>query len=132
MQKFSKQRELIKDAVLGTKAHPTASDVYLSLKDSCPNISLATVYRNLNILSDSGIINKISVPNEGDRFDGQIGEHYHIICDTCGRIYDVDLPHAFDIDKRISDQTGFWVKSHQLIVRGICKNCIQNNIERGQ
>ena len=69
--KYSRQRESIKDYLMHTNAHPTADMVYLHVKEQFPNISLGTVYRNLNLLSDMGEIIKISTPDGADRFDGR-------------------------------------------------------------
>ena len=75
--KYSRQRESIKDYLMHTNAHPTADMVYLHVKEQFPNISLGTVYRNLNLLSDMGEIIKIPTPDGADRFDGRTVPHYH-------------------------------------------------------
>ena len=77
--KYSKQRELIYEAVLQNPVHPTADNVYTLIREENPNVSLGTVYRNLNLLSDNGLLRKIAMPNAPDRFDGRIDEHYHMI-----------------------------------------------------
>ena len=69
--KYSKQRASIKEYLLHTTAHPTADTVYLHIKEEFPNISLGTVYRNLNLLADIGEALRIPTPAGGDRFDGR-------------------------------------------------------------
>ena len=79
--KYSRQRESIKHYLMTTKEHPTADTVYMHVKKEFPNISLGTVYRNLNLLTDIGEAIKISTPDGGDRFDGRIEPHNHFLCD---------------------------------------------------
>ena len=75
--KYSRQREAIKDYLSSVTTHPTADTVYLNVKQEFPNISLGTVYRNLNLLAEIDDAIKISTPNGGDRFDGRTMPHYH-------------------------------------------------------
>ena len=84
--KYSKQRASILEYLSGTHSHPTADMVYLHVKEEFPNISLGTVYRNLNLLADIGEITKIPTPDGGDRFDGRTDSHYHVICSGCGNV----------------------------------------------
>ncbi len=81
ISKYSRQRELIYKTVIENKVHPTAEFVYNYLKKDNPQLSLGTVYRNLQQLSDNGEINRLSIPNQPDRFDGVIEEHYHAVCE---------------------------------------------------
>lgn len=121
--KFSKQRELIKETVVENNIHPTADDVYAMLKPNNPNLSLGTVYRNLTVLADHGIINRLQIPNGSDRFDGQMYEHYHVICNECGKIFDIKLSLLNELDEKIKKETGITAVSHQLIINGICSEC---------
>ena len=70
--KYSRQRESIKNYLASTTEHPTADTVYMHVKEEFPNISLGTVYRNLNLLTDLGEAVKITTPDGGDRFDGDV------------------------------------------------------------
>ena len=121
--KYSKQRELIKNAVLNSSYHPTAEDIYKVLKKDNPNLSLGTVYRNLNLLSNMGEINKISISNASDRYEKIISEHQHVVCLECGEIFDIELPLNNDITRYVSEKTGVEVSSLDIIVNGICKDC---------
>jgi len=89
--KYSRQREAIKHYLASTKEHPTADTVYLHVKEDFPNISLGTVYRNLNLLTDIGEAIKIPTPDGGDRFDGNVIPHNHFLCTICGRLLDLEL-----------------------------------------
>ena len=80
MLKYSKQREAIKNFLVTRYDHPTAETVYLNIRKEFPNISLGTVYRNLNLLAEIGEIQKLSSGIGPDRFDGNPAPHYHFIC----------------------------------------------------
>ncbi len=89
---YSKQRELIIDALRRTDQHPTAETVYRTLKGEHPRLSLATVYRNLNQLCETGVIKKLHVADSPDRFDGNVEPHYHLCCKDCRQIIDIAVP----------------------------------------
>ncbi len=118
--KYSKQRELIYEQLKSNPIHPTAEEVYLQLKPHHPNISLATVYRNLNKLAESSIIKKIQGLDASDRFDHNTHEHYHFICEKCRRVYDVNLELLSYINDKVKDHN---IKSFDLLLKGICNNC---------
>lgn len=121
--KYSKQRELIKAVVMLDRLHLTADDIYSRLKPANPSLSLGTVYRNLSALTESGVINKISMPGGSDRYDGDISEHYHVVCVGCGDIRDVEYSLLDDLDAKIETLTGVKIVSHQLLVNGLCRSC---------
>ena len=124
MKKYSKQREAIMQALCATDMHPTAADVYRMVKESIPNISLGTVYRNLTDLKQSGKIAGIMCDGV-ERFDGKTFAHLHLHCDKCQKIYDLMLkePDFSDIAK----ENGFSVSNTVLLLNGVCKNCKNNN-----
>ena len=84
----SKQRNRILELLRSTDRHPTADWLYLQLKSEFPNLSLGTVYRNLEILSESGEIQKLELGSAQKRFDGVAENHYHIRCIQCDRVDD--------------------------------------------
>ncbi len=122
--KFSRQREIILKYVRDSHNHPTADEVYTALKKNSPELSLGTVYRNLNRLSGLGIIKKIPIADGSDRFDGRTDRHWHFICDSCGGVYDVDyaLP---DVESAVKMQSGHKVTIVTLSLRGICRDCLE-------
>ena len=89
--RMTKQRQVILEELRKVKTHPTADDMYQMLRKKMPKISLGTVYRNLEILSESGIIQKLDVGGTQKRFDGDISIHSHVRCVDCGRVGDIDL-----------------------------------------
>ena len=89
--KYSRQREAIKEYLSKTKEHPTADTVYMNIRDTYPNISLGTVYRNLNLLAEQGEILRINCQDGCDRYDGNPKLHYHFLCKGCGRVLDIEM-----------------------------------------
>ena len=83
--KYSRQRESIKACLMGRKDHPTADALYTSIREQFPNISLGTVYRNLNLLVELGEIRKLSCGDGTDHFDYDTSPHYHYVCKKCGK-----------------------------------------------
>ncbi|QHQ60146.1 transcriptional repressor [Anaerocolumna sedimenticola] len=127
--KFSRQRESIKEYLSQTKEHPTADTVYMHIREKYPNISLGTVYRNLNLLVDLGEIIKLSPGNGSDRFDGNPLPHYHFVCTECSCVQDLDIvPGALDHINRIAE-AGFngEIQGHSVFFYGKCSNCKLNN-----
>lgn len=86
---YSKQRDLILNIVKSTDVHPTAEWVYQEARKVMPKIGIATVYRNLNALTEMGAIRKVTGPDNLDRFDGFTENHYHMACVCCGRLMDL-------------------------------------------
>ncbi len=119
--KYSKQRELIFNAVKKHKVHPTADMIYSVLKTENPNLSLGTVYRNLNQLSDNGDIIKVKIPGGADRFDCTVHEHYHFVCESCGKILDIEKEMVFDDLNKVID--GNEITACEICLKGICKDC---------
>ena len=120
---YSRQRELVFQAVLKNPIHPTADAVYEQVRRENPKISLGTVYRNLNFLSEMGMLRKISMPVGSDRFDGRLDEHYHMACTCCGRVFDVECATLEELDRQILEHQGFRVQKRHLLLTGLCKEC---------
>ncbi len=89
MLKHSVQRDSILNFLSARHDHPTAETIYLGVRQELPNISLATVYRNLTLLDDIGLIQRIRTGNGPDRFDGHPEPHNHFICRECGKVIDL-------------------------------------------
>ena len=88
--RYSKQRNLILEIVRSSTSHPTAEWIFQEAKKSIPTIGIATVYRNLKILTEAGMIRKVSTVDGVERYDGSIGRHYHFRCRRCGGILDLE------------------------------------------
>ncbi len=127
--KYSRQRESIKDYLNRTYDHPTAETVYLNVKNDYPNISLGTVYRNLNLLAEMGEALKISTPNGGDRFDGHTHPHYHFCCNKCGRVMDLELGDLSYINREAEKNFDGTIENHSMLFYGTCSKCQEDNIK---
>ena len=121
---YSKQREIILKTLQSNVVHPTAEYLYSILKETEPNISLATLYRNLNQLAENDIIKKIDGLDSSSHFDHNTHQHYHFICEKCKRVFDISADVAPDIVQKAEQQTGFLIKKHDIIFNGICKECL--------
>ncbi len=123
--RYSKQRELILNTVLHNRIHPTAENVYKLLKDDYPELSLGTVYRNLNFLAENNMLKKINVPDGSDRFDGTLSRHQHLICRKCGKVSDISIDELMAIKSSILKNTGFEIDIDTLAFEGICGECAE-------
>ena len=121
--KNSKQRDAVLETVQQMGTHPTAEEVYREVVSRYPNISLATVYRNLNLLSEMGKIQKLPVPSGADRFDRRVEHHYHVFCVNCGQLFDAGVEYFQEIDEEIAKKTGCIILGHEIVFQGVCKNC---------
>ena len=119
------QRSLVLGAVRELRCHATADEIYKTIVKKHPGIGRGTVYRNLSRLSDSGDIRKIAMPLGADRYDHICHEHYHARCVTCGRVVDVKMKHIAGLERRIKDANGFMFTGHDVIFRGVCRECAQ-------
>lgn len=124
VKRYSRQRELIYQALCATEEHPTADMVYQWLKPENPNLSLATVYRNLNLLADEGVITRMPFPVE--RYDAETKPHPHLRCHKCSGVCDLDLPYDMELDAQ-ADALGHRVDGHTILFTGVCANCVEKH-----
>lgn len=103
--------------------HPTADEVYRSIKKKMPKISLATVYRNLERLAEQGLISEIKFPDAPTHYNGNSKLHHHIRCISCGRVDDVSKRPFIKIKNSVSKISGYKVTGYQLELFGLCPNC---------
>ncbi len=118
------QREVILNKLRMVKNHPSAEELYKAVKKSLPTISLATVYRNLDWLSENGFIRKIEVGGRQKRFDAITETHYHIRCLNCDRIEDV-MNSGFCNICCPEELNGFAITGHNIEFFGWCPSCLQ-------
>ncbi len=123
-QRYSKQRETILKVVQSTLVHPNADWIYQETRKIIPNISLGTVYRNLNQLVDSGRLLKLK-DDAVVRYDGNIGHHDHFRCTRCGKWYDVEILDLSAI-KAFSEKYNFTIDSLNLELEGTCESCLES------
>ena len=124
---YSRQREEIVHFLQTRKDHPTAEVVYENVRMVYPKISLGTVYRNLTLLSDTGEILRLRLGDGVDHFDADTSEHYHVLCNGCGIVEDLDMKgKKLSIDTSIFPYDGT-ITGHIIYFKGICKNCSQKD-----
>lgn len=121
--KYSRQREAIKDYLSNTKEHPTADVVYMNIRKIYPNISLGTVYRNLNLLVEQGEAYKLTGLDGSDHFDGSVNPHYHFLCKECNNIHDLEMESIEDIINKANKNFAGKVEGHETYFYGTCPDC---------
>ncbi len=120
--RYSKQREAILLELQNRTDHPTADQVYYTLKQKHPELSLGTVYRNLGFLADNGDILKLDVGDGTYHYDGIITPHVHFVCSSCHSIYDIHIQE--DIYKQIANSIEHQTEKINITIEGQCVKCI--------
>lgn len=122
-QRFTEQRAAVYRYLAGTDSHPTADEVFLAVRATIPDISLATVYKALETLVGCGLATKLTYGDGSARYDGRTDPHHHARCLICGAVIDV----AGEIDARalaaVEPRSGFRVEGFRLEVLGRCVDC---------
>lgn len=121
--RHSRQRDMIYQYLLGTKAHPSADMIYAALKEDIKGLSLGTVYRNLKLLEELGKVRKVASFNDTDRYDACCADHAHFLCTNCGSIFDVENADVDAIRNAITLKDSFHYENFLLTLNGICSNC---------
>lgn len=117
------QRALVLEAVNKLACHATADEIYNEIVKSHPHIGRATVFRNLKLLSKEGTIRRITIAGGADRFDHICGNHIHVQCEKCGRLFDVDMDFIEGLEKNIKSDNGFTFTGYEVLFKGICPDC---------
>lgn len=117
------QRHAILAFLLDSKAHPTADDIYKSLEGNFPNMSVATIYNNLRLFKEAGLVQELTYGDASSRFDGDTTEHYHLICTHCGRIEDLFEPVLPALNEDVEKASGYSIEHHRLEFYGTCPDC---------
>lgn len=126
--RMTNQREMILRELKKSKKHLTADELYERVKKFMPRISLATVYRNLEILSDVGMIRKLEISGRQKRFDSELEDHDHIYCVQCHRIENLDIGDN-DVNLAVTDTKGYTITGRRLEVTGICPKCQKKQLK---
>ncbi|MDR2433933.1 MAG: transcriptional repressor [Treponema sp.] len=132
-RKHSKQREAILQMILSSRSHPSARWVYEHVKPAIPGLSLGTVYRNISVLMEEGLVVSRGVVEREERFDGVVTSHPHLICTCCGGIFDLpgDIPLDFswvsielpDWKEREPGSGAFLINHQKTHFYGLCSRC---------
>ena len=126
--KHFRKRDAILSCLRSTEIHPSADWIYETVKKEIPDISLATVYRNLNLFKEQGLIQSLGTVQGVERFDGNTAPHVHYICTGCGKVLDLAEIHVpEELNASAAMASGGRVDSCQLTFTGLCKNCLNKN-----
>ncbi|MFQ6111169.1 MAG: Fur family transcriptional regulator [Nitrospinota bacterium] len=127
--KITKQRQVILQALKDTHSHPSADWLYDRVKAKIPNVSLGTIYRNLQLMKEHNFIRKVDAGSGIGRFDGNPSPHSHVICLRCGEIKDLDIECPKDLDEQAARLSGYKVLPEGLEFKGYCPNCRAKEME---
>lgn len=121
----SKKRDAMLELMRSTKSHPSADWVYQHMREQFPDVSLGTVYRNLNQLREEQLVKSVGVVNGQERFDACTTPHAHFVCNHCGAV--IDLPNCIseEVIAPLGEEYGFVEQSYEFHIYGICKECTQ-------
>ena len=122
-RRTTRQRQVILEELRKLPSHPTAADLHEIVRKRLPKISLGTIYRNLELLANSGMIRKLDTSGKEALFDANLQMHYHIQCSECGRLDDLKDPPEIHIGEPIAKQHGWEIQEYRVKFLGICPDC---------
>jgi Fur family ferric uptake transcriptional regulator len=122
--RMTPQRAVILEELRKTGNHPRADEVHALVKRRLPRVSLATVYRNLELLTRAGMIQTIELGGCPRRYDGWVEEHVHVRCLECGRLDDIGSALPSRMRKRAAELSGYEINGHNLEFTGLCPDCV--------
>ena len=129
-KKHFRKRDAILTCLRQTTVHPSAEWIYAQLKPEIPDLSIGTVYRNLALFKDKGMIISVGTVKGVERFDGNTEPHVHYICTECGAVQDLGSIRVPDeLSRKAATETGGQVGSCQLTFTGVCMECLNKNTE---
>ena len=124
VRKNSKKRQALLEALCHSKEHPTAEMLYNQLKPEFPELSLGTVYRNLGVLVQEGLIKSVGHVNGQERYDAMMEAHPHFVCRNCHGVIDLELPDTVsDMYGEISEHFHCSPEDYSLTINGLCPQC---------
>ena len=123
LARMTDQRKIILEELVRMRSHPTADELYAVVRRRLPSISLGTVYRNLEVMSEAGLIQKLEHAGSKKRYDGCTERHYHARCVSCGTVHDIEADTTLDLDRLSEAVPGFAVTDHRVELIGTCSRC---------
>jgi len=121
--RMTNQRLEVISYLQSIREHPTAEKIYLEIRKKLPKISRGTIYRNLDVLEEKNLINRLNFGETKDRFDAIKPDHHHFFCQRCRRVIDLVLPDAFQLKERVESSDGVKVENFAIIFKGMCNLC---------
>ncbi len=127
--KHFRKRDAILDFLRHSDQHPSAETIYAQLKTEIPDLSLATVYRNLALFKQQGLIQSLGNVNGVERFDGTVKPHVHFVCSHCGTIMDLKQLNVPELlCQRAAGEAEGIVDQCMLTFFGVCRECRKNTL----
>lgn len=117
---MTKQRQLILSIIQQSGKHLSAEEIYILAREQMPSIVLATVYNNLNALTEQNLIRRVNMLGQRAYYDKNLFPHDHIMCDCCGELIDIDMG---DILPLLEERSGIHISSYELNLHYICEKC---------
>ena len=121
--KLTKQRRSVLRVIRGSDKHLTANEVFEDARRLLPGISFATVYNSLRYLKQNGVIGEVRFGADSTRYDRKLSRHDHAICNSCGKLVDLDLSLPAGLFKEAAKRSQFEPESIELTLRGLCPEC---------
>jgi Fur family ferric uptake transcriptional regulator len=121
--RMTSQREIILKELQNSHQHLTADELYDRVKKIMPRISLATVYRNLETLSEAGLIGKLEISGRQKRFDFDVHPHDHIYCLECHRVDNIEFDRNLVNSAAVASDKGYRITGYRVEFKGICATC---------
>ncbi|WP_078552180.1 peroxide-responsive transcriptional repressor PerR [Bacillus alkalicellulosilyticus] len=121
--RMTPQRHAILEFLFDAMTHPTADEIYKALEKRFPNMSVATVYNNLRVFKEVGLVKELTYGDSSSRFDCVTSDHYHVICQNCGKIVDFHYPGLDEVETLAESVTGFEIQTHRMEIYGTCADC---------
>ena len=128
--RMTRQRRVILEELREMSSHPGAEEVFEVVRRKLPRISLGTVYRNLEILSELGEIQKLELGGTLMRFDSKTEKHYHMRCINCDRVDDAPMGFMENMETALRGATEFKIMDHRLEFLGLCPVCMEKALDR--
>lgn len=124
--RLTTQRQIILEELVKVTSHPTANEVYDMVRKRLPRIGLGTVYRNLELMAETGMILKLEVGGTQKRFDATVAPHYHVRCMECGKVDDIKMPVQEDINITAARACDYRILGHHIEFTGLCVDCAKS------
>lgn len=121
--RITPQRHAILNYLIESMSHPTADEIYRALEPNFPSMSVATVYNNLKMFIEAGMVRELTYGDDSSRFDANVTEHFHVICEKCGKIEDFFYGSLEQVEHEAEQSTGFEVRSLRMELYGVCQTC---------
>jgi Fur family peroxide stress response transcriptional regulator len=125
--RFTPQRREVFEALMAKRDHPTATEVFIRVKERMPTISLATVYNCLETLTECGLVKHVNLDRAPSRYCANREPHGHFFCTECGAVFDLPLRKKEQIEETWELPTNSVVSHHEVTVRGLCPDCASEN-----